>query len=300
MNFEPPDPKIISMANPNKRVPENVPGDFFVDETCIDCDACRQIAPSVFGEARDTSFVRAQPTNSTERRFALQALLACPTGSIGCRNGVDPKSVMEDFPLLIENSVFYCGFNSPKSYGGNSYFIRDPGGNWLIDSPKFIAPLVHRLELLGGIRYIFLTHRDDIADARKYARHFGSRRIIHRAELSAQPDAEVVLKSDQPEELSPGFLAIPTPGHTEGHSCLLFDRFLFTGDHLAWDRDEKRLTAFRDYCWFSWTKQTESMDRLAKYPFEWILPGHGQRIHLSVADASREMRDLVNRMKAKS
>jgi hypothetical protein len=36
------------MANPKKRVPENVPGDFFVDSTCIDCDTCRQIAPQVF------------------------------------------------------------------------------------------------------------------------------------------------------------------------------------------------------------------------------------------------------------
>jgi hypothetical protein len=49
------------MANLKKRVPENVPGDFFVDSTCIDCDACRQIAPPVFGEAATTSFVKAQP-----------------------------------------------------------------------------------------------------------------------------------------------------------------------------------------------------------------------------------------------
>lgn len=47
------------MANPNKRVPENAPGDFFVDSTCIDCDTCRQIAPQVFGEAPGTSFVKA-------------------------------------------------------------------------------------------------------------------------------------------------------------------------------------------------------------------------------------------------
>ena len=39
------------MANLEKRLPENVPGDFFVDSTCIDCDACRQIAPAVFGDA---------------------------------------------------------------------------------------------------------------------------------------------------------------------------------------------------------------------------------------------------------
>ncbi len=30
------------MADPKKRVLENVPGDFFVDSTCIDCDACRK------------------------------------------------------------------------------------------------------------------------------------------------------------------------------------------------------------------------------------------------------------------
>ena len=39
-----------TMANPKKRLPENVPGDFFVDSTCIDCDTCRQIAPQVFAE----------------------------------------------------------------------------------------------------------------------------------------------------------------------------------------------------------------------------------------------------------
>src|SRR5256714_12171956 len=58
------------MANLKKRVPENVAGDFFVDSTCIDCDACRQIAPAVFGEAAETSFVKAQPVSSADRRGA--------------------------------------------------------------------------------------------------------------------------------------------------------------------------------------------------------------------------------------
>jgi ferredoxin len=169
------------MANPKKRVPENVPGDFFVDSTCIDCDACRQIAPSTFGEAAETSFVKARPVANADRRRALQALLACPTGSIGCIGDDDVKAVMKDFPLVIEEPVYYCGYNSPKSYGGNSYFIKHPAGNWLIDSPKFVTPLVQQLEALGGIAHIFLTHRDDVADARRCAEHFGSRRIIHRS-----------------------------------------------------------------------------------------------------------------------
>ncbi len=289
------------MANPKKRVPENVPGDFFVDSTCIDCDACRQLAPSVFGAAAETSFVKAQPVASADRRQALQALLACPTGSIGCLGDDDVKAVMKDFPLVIEEPVYYCGYNSPKSYGGNSYFIKHGAGNWLIDAPKFVTPLVKQLEALGGIGHIFLTHRDDVADAQRYAERFGSRRIIHREELSSQPGAEVVLDGEGPRELAPDFLAIPTPGHTQGHCVLLYqERFLFTGDHLDWDRDARQLSASEDYCWYSWPQQAGSMGRLAAYRFEWVLPGHGQRVHLPAAEMRHQVERLAKSMRERS
>jgi glyoxylase-like metal-dependent hydrolase (beta-lactamase superfamily II)/ferredoxin len=288
---------VFVMANPKKRLQENVAGDFFVDSTCIDCDACRQIAPGVFGQAAQTSFVKSQPTSSAERRQALQALLACPTGSIGTLGDDDVKAVMKDFPLLVEEPVYYCGYNSPKSYGGNSYFIKHPAGNWLIDSPKFVVPLVRQLEALGGVAHIFLTHSDDVADAERFGEHFASRRIIHRDELSAQPGAEVVLDGNGPWQLAPGFLAIATPGHTRGHCVLLFqERFLFTGDHLDWDRDEQRLAASEDYCWYSWPKQAESMNRLADYHFEWVLPGHGQRVRLPADEMRRQVESLVESM----
>jgi glyoxylase-like metal-dependent hydrolase (beta-lactamase superfamily II)/ferredoxin len=308
------------MANPKKRVPENVPGDFYVDSTCIDCDACRQIAPSVFGQASETSFVHTQPVVPTRRRQAIRALLACPTGSIGCLGeddvravmkdfplevegpigclgDDDVRAVMKDFPLEVEGPVYYCGFNSPKSFGGNSYFVRHPEGNWLIDSPKFVTAIVQPLEALGGIDHIFLTHRDDVADAERYADHFRSRRIIHRDELSSQPGAEVVLDGHGPWQLAPDFLAIHTPGHTKGHCVLLFqDRFLFTGDHLDWDRDAERLAASEDYCWYSWPQQIESMERLAQYRFEWVLPGHGQKVHLPADEMLTHMLRLVELM----
>jgi glyoxylase-like metal-dependent hydrolase (beta-lactamase superfamily II) len=205
---------------------------------------------------------------------------------------------MNDFPLLIEEPVYYCGYNSPKSYGGNSYFIRDAAGNWLIDSPKFVTPLVRRLESLGGIAHIFLTHRDDVADAQEYAKHFGSRRIIHRDELSSQPEAELILEDGGPWELAPGLLAIATPGHTRGHCVLLFqNRFLFTGDHLDWDREALRLSASEDYCWYSWSEQAASMERLAEYPFEWVLPGHGQRVHLAAGEMHQQMKRLATSMR---
>jgi glyoxylase-like metal-dependent hydrolase (beta-lactamase superfamily II)/ferredoxin len=287
------------MADLRRKVPQNVPGEFFVDATCIDCDTCRQVARAVFAEGAQTAYVHRQPVTADERRDALRALVSCPTGSIGGGAPGEAADAMDDFPLAVAGPVFYCGFNSPRSFGGNSYFVADPAGNWLIDSPKFLPRLARRFEQLGGISHIFLTHEDDVADAAKYARHFGSRRIIHRDELDAQPGAETVLDGVEPCELAPGFVAIPTPGHTRGHMVLLVDgRFLFTGDHLSWDRDEQRLMAFRDYCWHSWTEQTESMRRLAEHRFEWILPGHGQRVRLDADEMRQEMRTLVAKMEA--
>jgi glyoxylase-like metal-dependent hydrolase (beta-lactamase superfamily II)/ferredoxin len=285
------------MANPRQSVAENVPGDFFVDATCIDCDACRQIAPAVFAAGRETAFVHRQPTTVPERRDAVHALLSCPTGSIGTRGEDDVKSHLADFPLPVEGPVWYCGFNSAKSFGGNSYFVVRPQGNWLVDAPKFQPVLAQRLGELGGVRFIFLTHQDDVADAAEYAAHFGAQRIIHRLELDAQPDAEIVLDEFDARELAPGCVAIPTPGHTAGHCCLLIDdRYLFTGDHLHWDREAQHLAASPDYCWHSWSEQNESMRRLCRHRFAWVLPGHGQRVRLAPGEMQTQLERLVEAM----
>lgn len=285
------------MANPRLAVAENVPGEFFVDATCIDCDACRQIAPDLFGAAAETSFVRAQPSTPDGRRNAFHALLSCPTGSIGHRGAGRAADYRDDFPLPVDGPVFYCGYNSARSYGGNSYFLRRDDGNWLIDAPKYVPPLVRRLEALGGVATIFLTHRDDVADAADFARHFAARRIIHRTELDAQPEAELVIDGEDDVEIPPGCRVIPTPGHTAGHCCLLVDdRYLFTGDHLAWDRDAGHLIAYPDYCWHSWERQVQSMQRLMQYSFDWVLPGHGQRVHLPAAEMRAQLAALIDAM----
>ncbi len=305
------------MADLKKRLPENVEGEFFVDSTCINCDACRQLAPEIFAESGDCSYVYAQPHRKGEERGALRALLACPTGSIGTLHRINTQEVRADFPLLIEDDVYTCGFNSPKSYGGNSYFVKHAQGNWLIDSPKYLPHLAKRFDEMGGIKYIFLTHRDDVAEARKYAQKFSSQRIIHRHELFSQPDAEIVIEGFDLIELRPSgngpsprmrpaaptspqgeFLIIPTTGHTRGHCVLLYkNRFLFTGDHLAWDRDSKQLDAYPDVCWYSWPEQTKSMAILWDFVFEWVLPGHGQRVKLPANIMQRELGALLERMR---
>jgi glyoxylase-like metal-dependent hydrolase (beta-lactamase superfamily II)/ferredoxin len=280
------------LASRDHAVPENVPGPFFVDTTCIDCDTCRQIAPATFGETGEFSYVRLQPRDDAELRAAARAVIACPTGSIGGA-GQAEASAAGEFPLALAGGVSYCGFNSRKSFGGNSYFIEHPAGNWLVDSPRFVERLARVFEDRGGIRQIFLTHRDDVADADKYARRFGAERIIHNLERSAQPDAERMIDGFDPVELAPGFVAIPTPGHTRGHCALLYrNEFLFSGDHIWWSRNRGRLTASRDVCWHSWREQVDSVRLLERYSFQWVLPGHGERAYFP----GEEMRTQVGRL----
>src|SRR5499427_4230695 len=279
------------MANPQHAYAENVSGNFFVDDTCIDCDLCRQIAPSVFEEGSDHSFVAHQPESPAETHRAAMALVACPTASIGTLDKSDSKAAASAYPELIEDNVYFCGYASRDSYGASSYLIQRPEGNVLIDSPRFALPLVHRIEQLGGISRMLFSHRDDVADHEKFHSHFQAPRVMHRAD-SRGINAEQLLDGDEPVPLDEDLLAIPVPGHTRGHIVILYrNKFLFTGDHLAWSDNRGRLTAFRDVAWYSWPEQTKSMKRLLDYRFEWVLPGHGRRGHMP-ADAMR--RSLVD------
>ncbi|MDR2396619.1 MAG: ferredoxin [Puniceicoccales bacterium] len=73
------------MAVKDKRIPENVPGKFYVDDQCIDCDLCRDMAPNFFGRLDDKgcSFVKKQPSNAQEEDLCMEALESCPVDAIG-------------------------------------------------------------------------------------------------------------------------------------------------------------------------------------------------------------------------
>lgn len=267
------------MANPATRRAENVAGDFFVDSTCIDCDTCRWMAPTTFADIADQSAVASQPATDAEITLALRALVACPTASIGVAAGSHTARLREvgaSFPVPVAENVFHCGYHAESSFGAASYFIQRPDGNVMVDSPRFAAPLVKRIRELGGIRWLYLTHRDDVADHAKWAAEFGATRIIH-ADDARGLDAEMKLKGADTHQIAPGLTVIPTPGHTRGHTVLHYaDKFLFTGDHLAYSTSRGHLYAFRSACWYDWGTQIESMQRLAVLKFEHVLPGHGR------------------------
>ena len=292
---------LILMAQIAQRLPQNVEGDFFVDSSCIDCDACRQIAPASFRDHGGQSSVYSQPQNPSELHRALMALVACPTASIGTVSRRSARSGVAAFPVHVVNDVYFCGFTSEASFGAWSYLIvrtPDQGGNVLVDSPRFTMPLVKRIEEMGGVNLMFLSHQDDIADHDKFAAHFHCPRIMHAGDGAAARGIERVTSGADPVRLDEELLLLPTPGHTRGHQVLLYrDKILFTGDHLAWSPARGTLTAFRDVCWYSWKEQTRSMEKLLAYRFESVLPGHGRIHHGTAAEMHEHLERCVARRK---
>jgi glyoxylase-like metal-dependent hydrolase (beta-lactamase superfamily II)/ferredoxin len=294
-----PPPHPLLMAHLTQRRPENIDGDLYVDSTCIDCDTCRWMAPDIFADIGDQSAVVHQPVSQDERLRAMQALLSCPTASIGTvEKPVDVKQAQASFPILVLENVYHCGYHAENSFGAASYLITRPEGNVLVDSPRFSPPLVERLAEMGGVRYLYLTHRDDVADHQKFHDRFGCDRILHQDEITADTrSVEVQLAGTDPVQLAPDLLIIPVPGHTKGHTVLLYrNQVLFSGDHLAWSAEYQHLIAFRHACWYSWTELIKSMHQLAKYSFEWVLPGHGRRYHADRDAMDQQMQQCLTWM----
>src|SRR5438552_15737105 len=111
------------MAQLALKLPSNVEGDFFVDSTCIDCDACRVFAPTVFSDEGDQSSVYHQPQTDDERLAAEKALISCPTASIGTAAKHDMRAAVAGLPELVTDDVYRCGYTSESSFGAVAYLV---------------------------------------------------------------------------------------------------------------------------------------------------------------------------------
>ena len=85
------------MAEKINRLPENVPGTYYIDSTCIDCDMCRSTAPDFFrrNEEIGMSVVYRQPVTPEEFALAEEAKQGCPTESIGNDGGTVAPALRE-------------------------------------------------------------------------------------------------------------------------------------------------------------------------------------------------------------
>ncbi len=270
------------MALKNNRLKTNQAGAFYVDSSCIDCGSCWQIDPKHFARKENNSYVHTQPNGKKEVHKALLALLDCPVAAIGIQEKISEVLSNDIFPILVykhlSGDVYYCGWSSKRSYGASSWLILRPEGNILIDSPRWSPPLAREIRRMGGVSQMFLTHRDDVADHALWAKAFNCERWIHKEDADAAPEAEKLVLGIDPLLIGKTLKLIPSPGHTAGSIVILLGehrQILFSGDHLWWNPEKEVLVASKRYCWWNWSEQLKSVQRLLDLDVKWLLPGHG-------------------------
>ncbi|KAI3894222.1 hypothetical protein MKX03_022647 [Papaver bracteatum] len=250
--------KMVQMKLERQRRTQNVEGGFYVGKK-------RQ----VFALVDRKSAVYKQPSCEKERLNTLQALLSCPMGSIHTEKPAnDILEVQETFPLPIDEQRI------PIKQG------------ILLCSPRYTEKLARKIELLGGARYMFLTHKDDVADHKKWSKRLGCHRVLHSQDVEDHTaDVEAKLEGSGPWNLGNDFELIHTPGHSKGCVSLFYKplKVIFTGDHFSKEQSELN-------CLFGYNTIIiqEWIQKLLDFEFEWILPGHGRRVEFEDTQQKNE------------
>src|SRR6202167_3907246 len=153
-----------------------------------------------------------QPASPNEEMALWRATLACPTRSIGSDSGRHPPPGV--FRLHVAPGLILCGHNDLRSFGAHAWLVPQARDPFLVDAPHWNRALVRAIEDAGGIDHVLLTHRDDIADAQRYAEHFDARVWIHAADRDAAPFATAIITTTDEAVIFPGLVAFAAPGHT--------------------------------------------------------------------------------------
>lgn len=74
------------MADKANKYSDNVPGRYYVDNQCIDCNLCAQTAPNNFtrNDNDGHEYVCKQPDGAEEEQQCKDAIDSCPVSAIGC------------------------------------------------------------------------------------------------------------------------------------------------------------------------------------------------------------------------
>ncbi|MBF0239005.1 MAG: ferredoxin [SAR324 cluster bacterium] len=73
------------MADKTRKFEINVSGKYYVDEECIDCNLCSELAPDNFTVNLEDGhdYVYKQPITSEEESNCQEAMESCPVDAIG-------------------------------------------------------------------------------------------------------------------------------------------------------------------------------------------------------------------------
>ena len=186
--------------------------------------------------------------------------------------------------------------------GSHVYALRLDHGVVLVDTS--FAGLSKRIadELdasgFGDVVGILLTHHDvdHIGNAAALQRKYQCDVYISAADLPYVQGTKKregvkkvigsLIRPSVPEQLKElpddqiwGVEIVPTPGHTPGHTCYLFDEVLFAGDLLN-SRGGKVKKSQPLMTW-DMKQMDESVALINQHYFEWVCPGHGSPVKTS-------------------
>lgn len=194
----------------------------------------------------------------------------------------DNFSQPEQFPgVKLPRPVLDNIFAFPPNrdtLGGTAYLIVEKSGNILIDCPAWSEAHQQFLQYWGGVRWLFISHREGIGKAGEVFRDLGCDILVQEQEAYLLPELRVTT-FQQELALSPSSTAIWTPGHSPGSSCLYYSGLggvLFSGRHLLPDLQGNPVPV-RTSKTFHWLRQLKSVralrDRFTPATCHYICPG---------------------------
>lgn len=121
------------------------------------------------------------------------------------------------------------------TFGGTSYLIVRNEGNILLDCPAWDEANQQFLQAVGGVRWLFITHRGGIGKTKEIQSTFEKCEILIQEQEAYLLPGLRVTRFCHEFSISPYQKVIWTPGHSPGSSCLYHSvegGILFSGRHL--------------------------------------------------------------------
>jgi glyoxylase-like metal-dependent hydrolase (beta-lactamase superfamily II) len=191
-------------------------------------------------------------------------------------------------PQAIWHNVFAFPPNR-DTLGGTAYLIVENQGNILIDCPAWDEVNREYLNTVGGVRWLFITHRGAIAQTRYLQATYNCEIIIQEQEAYLLPGLKVTT-FEREFDLGNGIEIVWTPGHSPGSACLYYLQhggILFSGRHIL-PNLQGEPAPLRTAKTFHWLRQLRSVklicDRFTPETLQYICPGantgflRGQRV----------------------
>ncbi|HBB32414.1 MAG TPA: MBL fold metallo-hydrolase [Cyanobacteria bacterium UBA8803] len=163
-------------------------------------------------------------------------------------------------------------------FGANFKLSPTSSINVLVDCPAWNESTEQFLRQLGGVSWLFITHRGGIGKAREIQEAMGCSILVQEQEAYLLPGLKVTPFQDE-FTLSENLQAIWTPGHSPGSACLYYKScggVLFSGRHLL-PNQQGNPVALKMPKTFHWPRQIHSVKALiARFTPEtlrYICPG---------------------------